>query len=161
MFNEFESLYGSGFMQIFLIAALLGLVVTVFYLITLQKTLQAISPQNRLMPPANVWLLLIPIFNLVWQFIVINKIADSIKLECMHLNIPTDEDRPTQKIGNTKNVLSICGIIPTIGIFLSIAWLICWIIYWVKVAEYKKMILSNQNNFLMDVEQRIIEKESE
>jgi hypothetical protein len=161
MFNEFESFYGNGFMQIFLIAALLGLVVTIFYLITLQKTLQAISPQNRLMPPANVWLLLIPLFNLVWQFIVINKIADSIKLECIRLNIPTNEDRPTHKIGNTKNVLSLCGLIPFIGTYLSIAGLVCWIIYWVKVAEYKKIIIANQNNFLMDVEQSIIEKNSE
>ena len=42
----------------------------VFYLITLQSTLNEVSLKNRRMNPGEVWLMLIPIFGLVWQFIM-------------------------------------------------------------------------------------------
>jgi hypothetical protein len=100
-----------GGTELTLVLLILFLVPAIFYLITLQKTLEAISPGNRKMPAGQVWLLMIPIFNYVFQFIAVNKIADSIKEECYRLNIPTTEDRPTYNIGLTKNILSICGLI--------------------------------------------------
>ena len=72
-----------------LLMLLLLLLPTIFYLITLQKALEAISVQNRQMPPGQVWLSLIPLFNFVWMFFVVNKIAESFQLECYRLNITT------------------------------------------------------------------------
>lgn len=109
-----------------------AITVAVFYLLTLQNALKTIAPQNRQMPPENVWLLLIPLFNLVWSFIVVNRIADSIKAELAMRGTPTDE-RPTYGIGLAMCILSLCGWIPGV----SIAGIICWIIYWVKVNEFK------------------------
>jgi hypothetical protein len=63
----------------------------VFFLFTLQNTLKIISSENRKMPPANVWLIIIPLFGILWQFIVVSRIADSIKNECVKLNIPVEE----------------------------------------------------------------------
>lgn len=136
---------------------LVVLVPAIFYLLTLQKTLGVISPESRMMQPAQVWLLLIPLFNIVWQFIVVNRVADSIKNECIRLNIPTQEARPTYSIGISMCVLYICGIVPLVGSFASIAGIVCWILYWVKVNNYKNIIITNRDNFLLDAEREAMQ----
>ena len=141
--------YSIGFSLFFLV---LFLIPGIFFLLTLQNTLKAISDENRRMPPANVWLLFIPLFNIVWQFIVVDKIAQSIAAECARLNLPVKEDKPTYGIGLAWNICNCISIIPIVG---GLAALITFIIYWVKVAEYKKLIKSNQNNFLLDAERNI------
>ena len=62
---------------------LLGGVITVavLYMLTLSRALKKCKPENQLMPPANIWLLFIPLFNLVWIFFVVIKVSESIKLE--------------------------------------------------------------------------------
>jgi hypothetical protein len=47
------------------------LVALILFLIAQQNTLEAIQPQNRKMQPGEMWLQLIPLFNLIWQFIVV------------------------------------------------------------------------------------------
>ena len=141
--------YSIGFSLFFLV---LFLIPGIFFLLTLQNTLKAISDENRRMPPANVWLLFIPLFNIVWQFIVVDKIAQSIAAECARLNLPVKEDKPTYGIGLAWNICNCISIIPIVG---GLAALITFIIYWVKVAEYKKLIKSNQDNFPLDAERNI------
>ena len=131
------------------------LIPTIFYLRTLQKALQAVSIENRRMPPGQVWLSLIPLFNLIWMFIVVNKIAESFAAECYLLNIPTDETNPTQGIGNTKNILGLCTMIPIIGVLAGIGYIVCWIMHWVKVNEYKNLILANKDNIILEAERGI------
>jgi hypothetical protein len=130
----------------------IAIIPVVFFLLTLQNTLKAISGENRRMPPANVWLLFIPIFNIVWQFIVVDKIAQSIGAECARLNIPVSQSKPTYGIGLAWNICNCVSIIPIIG---GLAALVTFIIYWVKVAEYKRLIEANQNNFTLDAERNI------
>ena len=52
-----------GFFFIFAIGAI---VAGVFYILNLQKTIVACSKENQAMPPSNVWLILIPLFNIYW-----------------------------------------------------------------------------------------------
>ena len=68
---------------IFIALILIGicLVPIIFFLITLQNTFKAISPQNRRMDPTQVWLCLIPLFGLGWNFYVLDKLSDSIQAE--------------------------------------------------------------------------------
>lgn len=141
--------YGIGFSLFFLI---LFLIPAIFFLLTLQNTLKAISVENRRMPPGNVWLLFIPLFNIIWQFIVVDKIAQSIAAECARLNIPVTDSKPTYGIGLAWNICNFLTIIPIIG---GLASLVTFIIYWVKVSEYKKLIQANQNNFILDAERNI------
>ncbi|CAN5750178.1 hypothetical protein BH11BAC3_BH11BAC3_33880 [soil metagenome] len=140
---------------IVLFILLLFLIPTIFYLLTLQRTLRAISVENRRMEPGQVWLSLIPVFNLVWVFIVVNRLSESIASECTLLNIPLAETNPTQGIGNTKNILRLCTMIPLVGILAGFGYLVCWILHWVKVNEYKTIILANKGNALLDAEMGI------
>ncbi|HSN08795.1 MAG TPA: hypothetical protein VLS85_07145 [Hanamia sp.] len=141
--------FGSGFQFLFLA---LFLIPAIFFLLTLQNTLKAISEENRKMPPANVWLMFIPLFNIVWQFIMVDRIAQSIGAECARLNIPVKEDKPTYGIGLAWNICNFLTIIPFIG---GLASLITFIIYWVKVSEFKNLIKANQHNFMLDAERNI------
>ena len=136
-----------------LILFLVMLIPYIFFLLTLYKTLEAISQLNRKMNPGEVWLLFIPLFNFVWLFFVVSKISDSIADECRWLNLPVTEQRPTYGIGLAYAILSVTSsFIPLAG-YLGL--LVCWIIYWVKVSEYKKLIITNKDNFKLDAEQDV------
>lgn len=117
------------------------LIPAIFYLITLQNTLKAISPENRRMEPGMVWLLLIPLFNIIWNFIVINRMADSIQAELQKKGMSVTE-RPAYNVGIAMCIIGCVTWIPVVGSLASIGGLICWIIYWVKITEFKRKIES-------------------
>lgn len=141
---------GTEWILIF-IFLLIAVVPLIFFLLNLQNTLKVISEENRRMSPFNVWLMFIPFFNIVWQFILVDRIADSISSECTRLNIPIKENRPTYGIGLSWNICNCVTFIPIIGL----AALVTLILYWVKVSEFKNLIKANQNNFMLDAERNI------
>lgn len=111
----------------------------IFYLITLQKALSRCSLQNRTLSSGLVWLQLIPVFNLVWHFVLVINIAKSLHAELKMRNI-LEEPNPGQGVGLAMCILSVISIIPYLGILTGIAAFICWIIYWVKIAEISSKI---------------------
>jgi hypothetical protein len=117
----------------------IGVVVGVFYCLTLQKALTRCSPENRAMAPGMVWLLFIPLFNLVWQFIVVINMAKSLGAEFKKRNITIEPD-PGKMLGIIAGVLGLCGFIPKIGGLFSLGALVCFIIYWVKIAGYSNKL---------------------
>jgi len=121
----------------------LSLIPKIFYLLTLQNTLYAISSENRQMRPGQVWLSLIPLFGIVWQFIIVNRMADSLKAEFVSKNLKVHEDRPGIEIGLAYCILYACSLIPILGFITVIAGLVCWILYWSKINDYR--IRLNQN----------------
>lgn len=142
---------GSEWILIFLVLIPILLLPGIFFLLTLKRTLEAISPENRKMPPSNVWLMLIPLFNIVWQFIMVDKIAQSIAAECSKLNVPRSDPKPTYNIGLAWNICNLLTFIP----FVGLAALVTFILYWVKVAELKNLIIGSKNNYMLDAERNI------
>ncbi len=159
---------GSSEMIIILfIAICFGLLPTIFYLVALQKTLNKVSEENRKIPSGQVWLILIPLFGLVWHFIVVNRIADSLKAEFLKRKIDIVETRPGISLGLTFctlyciRIVTIGGMslasystnnrmvvqfIPLTWLLISLSALICWIVYWVKISNYKsKLVLVNSS----------------
>lgn len=128
------------------------LVPYIFFVLTLYRTAEQISVQNRRIVPSQVWLLFIPLFNLIWMFVVINKLAASIKQECDRLNITYTQQTPTKDIGNIYALLAIASLMPVIGFFFGLGALICWIIYWTQVARYRKQFIENKDSELLDIE---------
>ena len=130
---------GLGTSEILLISLLvlfpLSIIPMIFYLLTIQKALQRCSPPNRSMDPGQVWLLLIPVFNLVYQFIVVSNVATSLGNEFRSRNLQK-EPEPGKSIGLAYCILSVCTIIPFLGFLTGIACLICWIIYWSKISNF-------------------------
>lgn len=134
----------------FLIFIALGgiLIPAIFYLMTLQSTLESVSKENRKMPSENVWLLLIPLFNLVWHFIVVKNLADSIKAEADSKGIMIAELKPAYNIGLAMCILSCLNFVPVLNFFTGIAAMVCWIIYWVKISNYKKILTAEKMTFI-------------
>ncbi len=130
MQDNHSVLAGLGFLTIMLIVVAVILVPFIFYCLTLQKALNRCSPECRAMNPGMVWLMFIPLFNLVWQFLVVLNMAKSLGAEFQKRGI-TEDPNPGQTLGIVMCVANlICG---PIG-------LICWIIYWVKIAGYSDKI---------------------
>jgi len=119
------------------------LVIAIFFLLTLQNTMKAVSPQNRRMEPGKVWLWLIPFFNLVWQFIVVKKISDSIEAEYLSrgMSVPP---QPTYNIGLAMCIGSCLQVVlyrmTMASNLVSVVTMICFIIYWIQVNDYKKRL---------------------
>ena len=111
-----ELVAGLGMLTVALVVIAIMLVPAIFYLLTLQKTLNRCSPECRAMNPGMVWLMLIPLFNVVWQFFVVIKIAKSLGAEFQKRGLAKDPN-PGQTLG-----------------------LVCWILYWVKIAGYSGRI---------------------
>lgn len=112
----------------------------VFYILCLERALQRCSPASRAMPPGRVWLLLIPIFGLVWHFIVVSDMARSLGNEFKSRNVQNVDPAPGKSVGLAMCILSVCGLIPLIGVVLSMGAIVCWIVYWVRIATYSEAL---------------------
>jgi hypothetical protein len=122
---------------IFLVAIAVALIPFIFFALTVSRTMKLIAPHNRRMSPGGGWLLLIPLFQLVWQFLFVSHIADSVAAEYRRRGLQLKEDRPLYQLGLWSCILSFSGIIPVIGVLGALASLVMRIIYWVKLAEIK------------------------
>ena len=155
-------------LQLILLGAFL--LPAILFLLTQQNVLRTIGTGNRLMPPGQVWLQLIPLFGLVWQFFVVTSIAGSIRKEMASWDsdsifgpdaivVAHGAKRPTIGIGityctlfvlatlfNTLNVImdfrghTMNNTLSGIVGFLAIAQITCWIIYWVNLAVCRRKL---------------------
>lgn len=139
---------GAQIIWIGIIAAIL-LLPFIFYLLTLQSTLKLVAPNNRKMPPGQVWLTLIPIFGTVWHFFVVNNVSMSIEKEFRSRGLPI-ESKPAYTIGLIACILyALSTVLFLLGDgskLASLAAFICLIIYWVKIAGHKNKLLMSQYN---------------
>ena len=116
----------------------IGFVIFILYLVTLFTTLQAVAPANRRMEPGLVFLMLIPLFNLVWHFFVVIKMRDSLQAEFAARSLASSSFG--YGVGLAMCILWVCGIIPLLGLLCLLAAIILWIVYWVQIAGYKRQL---------------------
>lgn len=137
---------GFGELLVVMLIILIIIVAAVFtvyilFLINLRDLLREISEPNRKIKPGNVFLILIPLFGLVYSFIMFPKISDSIKLEYEIRGrvMPGDGLR---SLGLVFAILMLLSVITNnfladySGIF-SLGLIVILIIYWVKSAQIK------------------------
>lgn len=109
----------------------------------LMNCFTAVPSEHRKMEPGRVWLLMIPLFNLVWNFFVYPGLADSYRA--------TFDKRPDANVagdcGRTLGLaLSVCSavsVIPCIGMFTGLAALVLLIIYLVKAHDLRRRVLDS------------------
>lgn len=135
-----------------LVLYVLFLVAFIFFVNVQQQTLKAVREQNRSMEPGKVWLQLIPIFGLVWQFTVTKSIADSLRAELESRNKEsslgiwdegiTDEVNihPTYTTGRWYCILLCISAIPFVGFLTGIFAVVLWITYWGQLNKYRNII---------------------
>jgi hypothetical protein len=129
------------------------LIVLCFFLATLQKTQREVSPRNRSIEPGMVWLILIPIFNIVWMFVVVIKLAESLRAEYKSRGLSYRNESFGYSAGM---VWCVCNIaqsavsflanvaqapaLSLISLLISLTGLVCWIVYWVQMAGYGRVL---------------------
>ena len=139
-YYDFEPEIFAGIWAGVMITLMLAIIPTIFYLLTLQRTLAAVKPENRSMAPGQVWMILIPAFGIVWMFFVVERIGTSVRKEFDDLGITHPEAKPAYGVGLTMAILMACCAVPFVNFLAGPAALVLWIIYWVKVAGLKRMI---------------------
>jgi ACS family hexuronate transporter-like MFS transporter len=115
-----------------------SVVAAVFFLLSLQRALELCAPQNRTLAPGKVWLCFIPLFNLVWIFVVVTNVASSLRLEFESRHAPPEDYG--RSIGLAYCILAVTSIIPLLGLLTGLASFVCGIIYWVKISAYSRTL---------------------
>lgn len=135
-----------------LIVLAIATLINVFFFMNLQNTLKQCAPHNQRMRPGQVWLGLIPFFNYYWNFKVVAAVADSLASEYQQRNLQRTEERPGYQVGMAYCVLYCCALIqytgiPALGQLAGLAGFICWIVYWVRTARFKRELEAHQFQF--------------
>ncbi|MBP3956638.1 hypothetical protein J8F10_15295 [Gemmata sp. G18] len=148
------------FLVVFIIAlVLVGLLPQIFYLLTLQKALSRCRRRNRTMEPGMVWLNLIPLFGLVWMFITVSRITESLDNEFYDRGRHRRGEDYGKSLGVAYCSLFVAGVIPYCGAIFSIAGLVCWIMYWVKIAGYSGQLVAREYDDRYDEDDRYADED--
>ena len=137
----------------------------ILFLLSQQRILQVIHPENREMSPGLVWLQFIPAFGMIWQFFVVTRIARSVSKEMVSnvgksiLDISQEHMKgtdlsPTYPVGIAYCLLNTTGVIINYSTRQSVPYLallgscfvlagsVCWIIYWVRLVNTKNKLVN-------------------
>ena len=125
---------------IFVILALIG----IFFLnlLTFYRALSQVQSSNQEIKPNNVWLMFIPLFSSIYAFILYPKLSDSIRNEYQARGLKGDGDFG-KNMGIAMAVLGLCGWIPVFGGLASLTNFVLFIIFWVKIGNYRTVLKSS------------------
>ncbi len=115
----------------------IAIAIVVCFLIS--DALKRLPPSFRKMEPPMVWLLLIPCFSLVWNFLVFPKVSESYSAYFAAQG-RTDVGDAGRGIGLAYAICVACSIIPCVGYVTGAASLVLLIIYLVKITGLKNQV---------------------
>jgi hypothetical protein len=134
--------------------ALVAILIVIFFLLSMQKALSRVSPQNRKMEPGMVWLALIPCVNIVWQ----------LKNEFQQRNRDDGSDYG-KSLGLTYCIVGLAGGVISQGMNASndlkmvgagvsviamVVQIIVGIMFWIKIANYSAMLAAEPGDSYRD-----------
>lgn len=107
-----------------------------------RRTLLQIKEENRCMHVDHVWLILIPLFCIYWNFVFMRRMVDSLNNEFYDRKIAVEEN-PTQKSGYFFAGTYLVYNFPAplfIKFVTYILGIVTLFIYTAKIREYKKLL---------------------
>jgi hypothetical protein len=102
-------------------------------------SLKAVPREHQRMPAGQVWLLLIPLFNLVWNFFVFQQIPESYQ-NYFYSRGRTDVGDAGKGIGLAYAICAVCACVPCVNYAAGPASLVLLIIFLVKVMTYRGQV---------------------
>ena len=124
---------------VFVVAMLVGLAIAILLLSLVFICFTRIPARHRQMEPWQVWLLLIPLFNIVWNFFVYPRLAKSFQSYFAEQG-RTDVGDCGEQIGLWYAICTALCIIPCVNYIAGPAALILWIIFLVKAMSLRGQI---------------------
>ena len=138
-----------------------AITILIFYLLTLQKALNLVSPRNRLMEPGTVWFMLIPCFNIIWQFFIAIRVPDSLRNEFRDRDQDDGSDYG-KSLALSQAILGIVSAVISNGLkvavprmetvatiftlMMSLLGLVLFIMFWVKIAGYSNQLAMDEGD---------------
>ncbi|AXE29546.1 hypothetical protein DK842_06300 [Chromobacterium phragmitis] len=134
------ALAGMGIMVLVVVGALM-LAVSIFYFITLHQTMNAIGETRRPFAGGLIWLALIPGLGLFWYMAYILLLSSALKKELAERRLTGDG---AFGISLALVILQALCLIPYVNLLAAIPALILWIVHWVKMAGYRRLLQPSQ-----------------
>lgn len=127
---------------VLIVLSLAGLVPLVYFLDILQNVLQKCAPGSRTMKPGKVWLTLIPLFGLIWQFNVVLNVSDTLENEYARLGIPCPRLKRTMAVGVGMCMCNSCVLVPVrlLRDLILMVGFVLWILYWGRIADLSRTL---------------------
>jgi len=116
----------------------------VFYIRAISKTIKAIDPEYRTQSPGMAWLLLIPVFNVIWFFFLLKSIKTGFlrMYESKKISQPIDT-------GYTYGIAMGCCwaaiFIPKLIFIALIPMFVFSILHWTKLNNARKRLSDELN----------------
>lgn len=126
-------------LMIVIIAIGIGLLISIIVAALLYSIQSRVPAEHRKMDPIMVWLLLIPIFNLIWNFFVFQRIPESYK-SYFDAQGRTDVGDCGKTIGLWYAICAVATIVPCLNYLAGPAALVLLIIFMVKMFQLRGMI---------------------
>ena len=117
----------------------------IFYIRAISKTIKAIDPEYRTQSPGMAWLLLIPIFNVIWFFFLLKSIKTGFLR--MHENKRISQPIDT---GYTYGIAMGCCwaaiFIPKLIFVALIPMFVFSILHWTKLSNARRRLSDELNS---------------
>jgi len=127
------------FFFIFLYILLFHLALSIVVVFLVYTDFQRVPSAFRKLEPSLVWLLLIPCFNLVWNFYVFPGLADSFKAYFDSVG-DSSVGNCGRDVGLGYAICTAASVIPFVGCLTGIVTLVLLILFLVKANELKNRI---------------------
>lgn len=140
----------------------ISLIVNVLFCLSLRKALFLVRPENRLLRFTSIWLMLVPMLNLFFNFWVVSKMAASLNRELQDRDFEVEAPGPGYRIGMCYAFLEVLRFLLAISLnvdkfsatfkplestwlgamqaIFSIASVILFIQYWLKINWHTKVL---------------------
>jgi hypothetical protein len=106
------------------------------FLMAVALVLHRVSPENRRMEPGSVWLNLIPVFNLVWATVTVERVAESLRNEFRERGMDGSDEQYGRRTGLTLLALLASGILFYPAFICYPIAFFYWIGYWRQMNRY-------------------------
>lgn len=122
------------------------------FLSALDRVLKRVDPENRRMEPGQVWLSVLPVFNLVWLIVTIERVGESLRNEFISRGRFQKAESYGKAAGLGMMFLAIVGIpfaaigTPCTLIFWVIAF-VYGIVYWLQLFSYARQLKGDRALF--------------
>ncbi len=125
-----------------------GLVLALFlsasFLAMVARVLRRVSPDNRRMRPNQVWLNFIPIFNILWSAVTVERVAESLRSEFTEREMHSKREEYGRRLGLMSlgfGLFSVVYLVAIITIPMSIYYFVC---YWRELNRYEQRLKSGE-----------------
>lgn len=127
----------------FIVAFVVLATVILSFLSDVVRVLRRVEPANRRMEPGQVWWNLIPVFNVIWATVTIERVAESLRAEFTARELHGPNEKYGRKLGLTAMALlaSAVPLYPMAIVTYPVAFGY-WVAYWREVKRYAARLKS-------------------